>query len=110
MSTQRAVANDRVEYTALSDRMSNLLLLRFALAAMVLVWAGVRPEALGVSFGVLAGVTVGYLVAMPPSGSATSWAPSSSGPSPRKTAPSCPSAAGSCARPASMPATGNAKG
>jgi diguanylate cyclase (GGDEF)-like protein len=51
------------DYSALSERMSNLLLLRLALASMVLVWAGVRPEALGVSFAVLAGVTTGYLLA-----------------------------------------------
>jgi diguanylate cyclase (GGDEF)-like protein len=54
---------EATDYAALSERMSNLLLLRLALAAMVLVWAGVRPEVLGVSFGVLAGVTVGYLAA-----------------------------------------------
>ena len=35
--------------------MSNLLLLRLALAAMVLIWAAIRPEALGVTFAVLAG-------------------------------------------------------
>lgn len=54
---------ETTDYAALSERMSNLLLLRLAMAAMVLVWAGVRPEALGVSFTVLAGVTAGYLVA-----------------------------------------------
>jgi diguanylate cyclase (GGDEF)-like protein len=54
---------EATDYAALSERMSNLLLLRLALAAMVLVWAAVRPEVLGVSFGVLAGVTVGYLAA-----------------------------------------------
>ncbi|MGH2462943.1 MAG: putative bifunctional diguanylate cyclase/phosphodiesterase [Candidatus Limnocylindria bacterium] len=54
---------EAAEYAALSERMSNLLLLRLALVAMVLVWAAVRPEALGVSFAVLAGVTGGYLVA-----------------------------------------------
>jgi len=53
---------EATDYAALSERMSNLLLLRLALSAMVLVWAGARPEALGVSFGVLAGMTVGYLV------------------------------------------------
>jgi diguanylate cyclase (GGDEF)-like protein len=54
---------EATDYAALSERMSNLLLLRLALAAMVLAWAAVRPEVLGVSFGVLAGVTVGYLAA-----------------------------------------------
>jgi diguanylate cyclase (GGDEF)-like protein len=58
-----SIRAEATDYAALSERMSNLLLLRLALAAMVLVWAGVRPEALGVSFGVLAGMTVGYLAA-----------------------------------------------
>ena len=56
------IRTEATDYAALSERMSNLLLLRLAMAAMVLVWAGVRPEALGVSFPVLAGVTAGYLV------------------------------------------------
>jgi diguanylate cyclase (GGDEF)-like protein len=51
------------DYVALSERMSNLLILRLALAAVVLAWAAMRPEALGVAYGVLAGVTVGYLAA-----------------------------------------------
>ncbi len=55
--------SEATDYTALSERMSNLLLLRLAMAAMVLVWAGVRPESLGVSITVLAGLTAGYLVA-----------------------------------------------
>ena len=37
------------EYTALSDRMSYLLLLRVGLAAVVIAWAAIRPEVLGTS-------------------------------------------------------------
>ena len=51
------------EYTALSDRMGYLLALRFALAAIVLVWSAVRPEALGTPFPTLAAVTGGYVAA-----------------------------------------------
>jgi diguanylate cyclase (GGDEF)-like protein len=54
---------EATDFAALSERMSNLLLLRLAMAAMVLVWAGVRPESLGVSLTVLGGLTAGYLVA-----------------------------------------------
>ena len=62
MSTQgRTVSPDRVEYTALSDRMGNLLLLRFAMAAIVLAWAALRPEAVGIEFTALLVGTVGYL-------------------------------------------------
>jgi diguanylate cyclase (GGDEF)-like protein len=52
---------ETADYATLSERMSNLLLLRIALAVIVLAWAAFRPEALGVSYPVLAGVTVGYL-------------------------------------------------
>ena len=55
--------DERAEYTALSDRMSHLLALRFALAAIVLVWSGLRPDALGTPFAVLAVLTAGYLAA-----------------------------------------------
>ena len=56
-------SHDRTDYTALSDRMAYLLLLRVALAMMVLTWSAVRPEALGMPFHVLAAVTAGYLFA-----------------------------------------------
>jgi diguanylate cyclase (GGDEF)-like protein len=52
---------DRVEYTALSDRMGNLLLLRFAMGAIVVLWAALRPEAVGIEFAALLIGTVGYL-------------------------------------------------
>jgi diguanylate cyclase (GGDEF)-like protein len=51
------------DFSALNERMSNLLLLRLALAAMVLVWAAFRPDALGVGYPALAGVTAAYLLA-----------------------------------------------
>ena len=52
---------DRSDYTALSERMGHLLLLRFALAVMVISWSAVRPAGLGVPFALLAGASVGYL-------------------------------------------------
>jgi diguanylate cyclase (GGDEF)-like protein len=51
------------DYSSLSERMSNLLMLRLALAGIVLAWAAMRPDALGVSYPILAGVTVIYLMA-----------------------------------------------
>ena len=48
------------EYTALSDRMGYLLVLRLALAAVTVAWAAIRPEALGTPFLTLLGVTVVY--------------------------------------------------
>jgi hypothetical protein len=56
-----SVSPERADYTALSDRMSHLLALRFAIAALVVAWSSVRPEVLGVTFGDLAGLTLGYL-------------------------------------------------
>ncbi len=49
------------EYTALSDRMSYLLLLRLGMAIVVLAWAAIRPEVLGTSLAELIGITTGYL-------------------------------------------------
>jgi diguanylate cyclase (GGDEF)-like protein len=48
------------EYTALSDRMGYLLVLRLAMAVMTVVWATVRPEALGVPIEILLGGTGAY--------------------------------------------------
>src|SRR5688572_28362597 len=48
------------EYTALSDRMSYLLVLRIALAAVTMAWAAIRPEALGTPFIVLLGIAGAY--------------------------------------------------
>ena len=60
-STSRSSAPDRAEYTALSERMGNLLILRFAMAAVVTAWAALRPEAVGIEFAALLAGTVGYL-------------------------------------------------
>jgi diguanylate cyclase (GGDEF)-like protein len=49
------------EYTALSDRMSYLLLLRIGLAAVVVIWAAIRPEVLGTTLPGLIVVTAAYL-------------------------------------------------
>ncbi len=62
MTTQgRTVAIDRVEYTALSDRMGHLQILRLAMGAIVVTWAVLRPEAIGIDLAALSVVTVGYL-------------------------------------------------
>ena len=50
------------EYTALSDRMGYLLLLRIAMASVAVTWSAIRPEALGTPFAVLAAVSVSYVV------------------------------------------------
>ena len=49
------------EYTALSDRMGYLLVLRLSMAAITLVWAAIRPEALGTAFGALLALTGAYI-------------------------------------------------
>ena len=40
----RAIATERFDYSALSDRMGHLLVLRFAMGAIVVAWAALRPE------------------------------------------------------------------
>ena len=50
------------EYTALSDRMGYLLMLRIAMASVAVTWSAIRPEALGTPFAALAAVSVGYVV------------------------------------------------
>ena len=49
------------EYTALSDRMGYLLILRLAMAGTTIAWAAIRPEALGTSFSTLLAVTAVYV-------------------------------------------------
>ena len=49
------------DYTALSDRMGYLMLLRVAMAAVTIAWSAIRPEALGTPFMALVGVTTAYL-------------------------------------------------
>jgi diguanylate cyclase (GGDEF)-like protein len=53
--------SNRHEVTALADRMGHLLLLRIAIGAVVVMWALLRPEALGIGFAELAGLTGAYL-------------------------------------------------
>jgi diguanylate cyclase (GGDEF)-like protein len=51
------------DFSALNERMSHLLFLRLALAGIVLGWAALRADALGVPYPVMAVVTAGYLLA-----------------------------------------------
>ena len=53
---------DRSEYAALSDRMTALLILRFAMAGIVAVWALLRPEVLGIGLVPLLAVSAGYVL------------------------------------------------
>ena len=62
MSTvDRPLSTDSAEYTALSDRMGHLTLLRFAMGAIVVAWAALRPESVGIELTALAGCTGAYL-------------------------------------------------
>ena len=56
---RRHVAPD--EYTALSDRMGHLLVLRIAMGAVVVAWSFIRPEALGTSLSILIAATAAYI-------------------------------------------------
>ena len=58
MITQHQRSDD---FTALSDRMGYLLILRLAMAAVTIAWAAIRPEALGTPFNTLLGVTSAYV-------------------------------------------------
>jgi diguanylate cyclase (GGDEF)-like protein len=49
------------EYTALSDRMGYLLILRLAMATVTVAWAAIRPDSLGTPFTTLLGVTAAYI-------------------------------------------------
>jgi len=49
------------EFTALSERMLQLLGLRVAIAAIVVAWAAVRPELLGIPFSTMVGVSGAYV-------------------------------------------------
>ncbi len=49
------------EYTALSDRMGYLMVLRVAMGAVAIAWAALRPESLGTSLGIFLTVTGGYV-------------------------------------------------
>jgi diguanylate cyclase (GGDEF)-like protein len=52
---------DQADYTALSDRMTYLLLLRVAIGVVVLAWTAIRPEALGAPFTSIAAATGAYV-------------------------------------------------
>ncbi len=49
------------DYTALSDRMGYLLILRLSMAAVTIAWAAMRPEALGTPFTTLLAITGAYV-------------------------------------------------
>ncbi len=49
------------EYTALSDRMGYLMLLRIGMAAVIGIWASIRPESLGAPFAQLLGVSAAFV-------------------------------------------------
>ena len=57
----RAISTERSDYAALSDRMAHLLVLRFAMGAIVVAWAALRPETVGIDFAALLAATLGYL-------------------------------------------------
>jgi diguanylate cyclase (GGDEF)-like protein len=52
---------DRLEYTALADRMLLLLPMRAAFATIVMAWAAWRPELLGISMLQLGAACLGYM-------------------------------------------------
>ncbi|HEX5823529.1 MAG TPA: EAL domain-containing protein [Candidatus Limnocylindrales bacterium] len=52
---------DGSEFAALSERMLHLLVLRVAMAAIVILWATVRPELVGVSLLQLGLASLGYV-------------------------------------------------
>jgi diguanylate cyclase (GGDEF)-like protein len=55
------VTETRAEYTVLNDRMRHLFWVRVAIGAVVLAWASLRPDLLGISAADLAGMTGAYL-------------------------------------------------
>ena len=65
MSTLRVPLRpaEGTEFTALSERMLHLLGLRLAVAAIVVAWAAVRPEVIGVPFSALAAGSTAYVLA-----------------------------------------------
>jgi len=56
---RRRLAPD--DYTALSDRMGHLLVLRVAMAAVVVAWSFIRPESLGTHLSVLVAASAAYV-------------------------------------------------
>ena len=60
--TSESSQTAKADFTSLSDRMGHLLVLRFAIGAIVVAWAALRPDALGLPFLALAGWTAAYLL------------------------------------------------
>ena len=60
MIRRHATEND---YTALSDRMGHLLVLRVAIATVVVAWSVLRPESLGTPLAWLVGASATYVAA-----------------------------------------------
>jgi diguanylate cyclase (GGDEF)-like protein len=54
-------APDRMDYTALSQRMGYLLALRLAMATIMVVWTILRPEVLGAPLDSIAAASAGYV-------------------------------------------------
>ena len=52
----------KADFTSLSDRMCYLLVLRVAMAGIIVIWAVLRPDALVVPFTTLGTITVAYLI------------------------------------------------
>lgn len=55
--------SERADYTALTDRMTYLLVLRLALAGIVLAWMSLRPETLGLPLRDMVLASTFYIVA-----------------------------------------------
>jgi diguanylate cyclase (GGDEF)-like protein len=59
----RLWAQEGTEFAALSERMLQLLLLRVSIAAMVVTWAAVRPELLGIPLATMIAGSIAYVAA-----------------------------------------------
>ena len=57
----RSRFTDGSEFTALSERMLHLLVLRTAMAAIVFLWASMRPELVGVTLVQLGAASLGFV-------------------------------------------------
>jgi len=57
----RLAGHEGSEFSALSERMMQLLALRLAMAAIVVAWASARPELVGIPFAMVIAGSVGYV-------------------------------------------------
>jgi diguanylate cyclase (GGDEF)-like protein len=57
-----SLSPDRGEYASLNDRMGYLFAIRMAVAIVTLIAGAIRPEVLGVPYGTVASVAIGYAV------------------------------------------------